>query len=38
MVYRTEPGIQALTITEIISDNEFFDYEAKKDGKLYHYK
>ena len=28
-VYRNEEGIQVLPITEIISENEFFDYEAK---------
>ena len=32
-VYRNEEGIQTLPITEIISENEFFDYEAKYEGK-----
>jgi D-alanine-D-alanine ligase len=32
-VYRDDEGIKALPITEIISENEFFDYEAKYDGK-----
>lgn len=32
-VYRDDEGIKTLPITEIISDNEFFDYEAKYDGK-----
>ncbi|MDG1797584.1 MAG: ATP-grasp domain-containing protein, partial [Flavobacteriales bacterium] len=32
-VYRDNEGIKTLPITEIISDNEFFDYEAKYDGK-----
>ena len=32
-VYRDAEGIKTLPITEIISDNEFFDYEAKYDGK-----
>ena len=32
-VYRDEEGIQILPITEIISENEFFDYEAKYKGK-----
>ena len=32
-VYRDNEGIKALPITEIISENEFFDYEAKYDGK-----
>ena len=32
-VYRTEEGIQALPITEIISENEYFDYDAKYNGK-----
>ena len=32
-VYRNEKGIQILPITEIISENEFFDYEAKYKGQ-----
>ena len=32
-VYRNEEGIQILPITEIISENEFFDYDAKYKGK-----
>ncbi len=32
-VYRTETGIYALPITEITSENDFFDYEAKYLGK-----
>ena len=32
-VYRNEEGIQTLPITEIISENEFFDYEAKYKGQ-----
>jgi D-alanine-D-alanine ligase len=32
-VFRDNEGIKALPITEIISENEFFDYEAKYDGK-----
>ena len=32
-VYRNEEGIQVLAITEIISENEFFDYEAKYKGQ-----
>tara|TARA_Y100001933_G_C18870391_1_gene509733 strand:- start:321 stop:884 length:564 start_codon:yes stop_codon:yes gene_type:complete len=32
-VYRNEEGIQILPITEIISENEFFDYEAKYKGQ-----
>lgn len=32
-VYRDAEGIKILPITEIISDNEFFDYEAKYKGK-----
>ena len=32
-VYRDEEGIKTLPITEIISENEFFDYEAKYKGK-----
>ena len=32
-VYRNEEGIQVLPITEIISENEFFDFEAKYKGK-----
>ncbi len=32
-VYRTKNGIQALPITEIVSEGDFFDYEAKYLGK-----
>jgi D-alanine-D-alanine ligase len=32
-VYRDDEGIKVLPITEIISENEFFDYEAKYKGK-----
>ena len=32
-VYRHNEGIKTLPVTEIISENEFFDYEAKYDGK-----
>ena len=32
-VYRNEEGVQVLPITEIISENEFFDYEAKYKGQ-----
>ena len=32
-VFRNEEGIQSLPITEIISENEFFDYEAKYKGQ-----
>tara|TARA_B100000035_G_scaffold237455_1_gene205710 strand:- start:2977 stop:3936 length:960 start_codon:yes stop_codon:yes gene_type:complete len=32
-VYRVEEGIKALPITEIISENEYFDYDAKYNGK-----
>ena len=32
-VYLNEEGIQILPITEIISENEFFDYEAKYKGQ-----
>ncbi len=32
-VYRTHKGIQALPLTEIVSETEFFDYEAKYLGK-----
>lgn len=32
-VYRDNEGIKTLPITEIISENEFFDYEAKYNGK-----
>lgn len=32
-VYQTNDGIQALPLTEIASENEFFDYEAKYNGK-----
>jgi D-alanine-D-alanine ligase len=32
-VYRYSEGIKALPITEIISENEYFDYDAKYNGK-----
>jgi D-alanine-D-alanine ligase len=32
-VYRNLDGIQALPLTEIASENEFFDYDAKYNGK-----
>jgi D-alanine-D-alanine ligase len=32
-VYRDEDGTKVLTVTEIISENEFYDYEAKYKGK-----
>jgi len=32
-VYRNIQGIQALPLTEIASENEFFDYDAKYNGK-----
>jgi D-alanine-D-alanine ligase len=32
-VYRKKEGIHALPLTEIASENEFFDYEAKYQGK-----
>ena len=32
-VYRSEEGIKVLPITEIISENEYFDYDAKYNGK-----
>jgi D-alanine-D-alanine ligase len=32
-VYRNSQGIQALPLTEIASENEFFDYDAKYNGK-----
>ena len=32
-VFKNEEGIQVLPITEIISENEFFDYEAKYKGQ-----
>lgn len=32
-VYRDNEGIKALPITEIISENEYFDYDAKYNGK-----
>lgn len=31
-VYRTVEGVKALPLTEIVSKNEFFDYEAKYQG------
>ncbi len=32
-VYRTQAGLKALPLTEIVSENDFFDYEAKYFGK-----
>lgn len=32
-VYRDSEGIKVLPVTEIISENEFFDYDAKYNGK-----
>lgn len=32
-VYRSKDGIHALPLTEIASENEFFDYDAKYNGK-----
>jgi D-alanine-D-alanine ligase len=32
-VYRRKDGVYALPLTEIASENEFFDYEAKYNGK-----
>ena len=32
-VYRESEGVKALPITEIISENEYFDYDAKYNGK-----
>lgn len=32
-VYRTQEGLKALPLTEIVSENDFFDYEAKYLGK-----
>lgn len=32
-VYQTSDGLQALPLTEIASENEFFDYDAKYNGK-----
>jgi len=32
-VYRDSEGIKSLPITEIISENEYFDYDAKYNGK-----
>lgn len=32
-VYRTKNGLSALPLTEIVSENEFFDFEAKYQGK-----
>jgi D-alanine-D-alanine ligase len=32
-VYSAKEGIKALPITEIISENEYFDYDAKYNGK-----
>ena len=32
-IYRNNQGIKVLPITEIISENEFFDYDAKYNGK-----
>ena len=32
-VYRDSEGVKVLAVTEIISENEFFDYDAKYNGK-----
>jgi len=32
-VYRTKSGVQSLPLTEIATENDFFDYEAKYNGK-----
>ena len=32
-VYSAKEGIKALPVTEIISENEYFDYDAKYNGK-----
>ena len=32
-VYRASEGVKVLPVTEIISENEFFDYDAKYNGK-----
>jgi D-alanine-D-alanine ligase len=32
-IYRTTDGLVTLPLTEIVSENEFFDYEAKYQGK-----
>lgn len=32
-VFRNKEGVQALPLCEIVSENEFFDYEAKYQGK-----
>ena len=32
-VYRDKEGIKTLSITEVISENEYFDYDAKYNGK-----
>jgi len=32
-VYRDSEGVQTLPVTEIISENEYFDYDAKYNGK-----
>ena len=32
-VYQNENGIQTLPLTEIVSENEFFDFDAKYNGK-----
>ncbi len=32
-VYRTKTGLYTLPLTEIVSENDFFDYEAKYQGK-----
>jgi D-alanine-D-alanine ligase len=32
-VYRSSKGISTLPLTEIVSENDFFDYEAKYNGK-----
>jgi D-alanine-D-alanine ligase len=32
-VYRNSKGLKALPLTEIVSENDFFDYDAKYNGK-----
>ena len=32
-VYRNKKGLQALPLTEIVSENDFFDFDAKYNGK-----
>ena len=33
-VYRSGDGVRVLPITEVVSDNEFFDYDAKYNGQV----